>query len=95
MRISKQLNIPWKGHFKRNKNIKKKIFRKFSEKHCVLTLMTSSAKNIYCPAGLCDTEDVNRELPFGLWRNDNCADSMFSLEKPTRGHNPSIAAKEI
>ena len=58
-------------------------------------LMTSSAKNIYWPAGLCGTEDVNRELTLGLCRNDNCADSMFSLKKPTRGHNASIAAKEI
>ena len=58
-------------------------------------LMTSSAKNIYCPTGLWDTEDVNRELTLGLWRNDNCTDSMFSLEKPTMGHNASIAAKEI
>ena len=29
-------------------------------------LMTSSAKNIYCPTGLCNTEDVNRELTLGL-----------------------------
>ena len=58
-------------------------------------LMTSSAKNIYCSSGLCDTEHVNWELTLGLWRNDNCADSMFSLEKPTSGHNVSIAAKEI
>ena len=58
-------------------------------------LMTSSTKNIYCATGFCDTEDVNRELTLCPWRNDNCADSMFSLEKPTRGHNASIAAKEI
>ena len=58
-------------------------------------LMTSSTKNIYCPTGFCDTEDVNPELTLCPWRNDNCADSMFSLEKPTRGHNASIAAKEI
>ena len=44
-------------------------------------LMTSSAKNIYCPAGLCGTEDINRELTLGLFRNDNYADSMFSLKK--------------
>ena len=60
-----------------------------------ITLMTSSIKNIYCPTGLCNTADVNRELTLGLRRNDNHADSMFSLEKPTRGHNASIAAKEI
>ena len=60
-----------------------------------IMLMTSFIKNIYCPTGLCDTEDVNRELTLGLWRNDNYADSVFSLEKPTRGHNASIAAKEI
>ena len=35
--------------------------------------ITSSAKNIYCPTALCDTENVNRELTLGLWRNDNCA----------------------
>ena len=58
-------------------------------------LMTGSAKSIYYPTGLCNTEDVNRELTLGLWRNDNCADSMFSPEKLTRGHNASIAAKEI
>ena len=58
-------------------------------------LMTSSTKNIYYPAGLCDTEDVNRELTLGLWRNDNCADSMFFLEKLTRDHNAPITAKEI
>ena len=45
-------------------------------------LMTTSAKNIYCPTRLCDTEDVNRKLILGIYRNDNCADSMFSLEKP-------------
>ena len=44
-------------------------------------LMTSSAKNIYCPAGLCGREDINRELTLGLFRNDNYADSMFSLKK--------------
>ena len=38
LRISKQLNIPWKDLFKRNKNITKKCFRNFSEKRCVLTL---------------------------------------------------------
>ena len=58
-------------------------------------LMTSSTKNIYCPTGLCDTEDVNWGLTRHLWRNDNCADSMFSLEKLTRSHNASTAAKEI
>ena len=58
-------------------------------------LITSSAKNISCPTRFCNTEDVNRELTLGLWRNDNCADSTFSLEKPARGHNASIAAKEI
>ena len=57
-----------------------------------IMLMTSSIKNIYCPTGLCNTEDVEKH---GLWRNDNYADSVFSLEKPTRGHNASIAAKEI
>ena len=57
--------------------------------------MTSSAKNIYCPTGLYDTDHVNREFIFGPWRNDNCADSMFSLEKPGRGHKASIVAKEI
>ena len=54
-------------------------------------LMTSSAKNIYCPTGLCDAEHVNREFTLDLWTSD----SMFSREKPTRGHNASIAAKEI
>ena len=60
-----------------------------------IMLITSSTKNIYFPTGLCDTDNVNRELKLGLWRNDNCANSMFCLEKPTRGHNASIAAKEI
>ena len=58
-------------------------------------LMTSSAKNIYCATGLCNTEDLNWELTLGLLRNDNCADSMIYLEKPTSGHKTSIAAKEI
>ena len=31
-------------------------------------LMTSSAKNICCPSGLCNTEDINQELTLGLWR---------------------------
>ena len=57
-------------------------------------LMTSFAENIYCPTGLCRTEDVNRELTLRLSRNDNCADPVFSLEKPARGQNASIAAKE-
>ena len=57
--------------------------------------MTSSAKNIYFPTGFYDKEDLNQELTLGVSRNDNCADSMFSLEKPTRGHNTSIAAQEI
>ena len=60
-----------------------------------IMLMTSSTENIYYPAGLWDTEDVNRELTLGLWRNDNCADSMFFLEKLTRDHNAPITAKEI
>ena len=41
MRTSKQLNIPRKDLFKKNKNIKKKKKEKkskFLEKHCVLTL---------------------------------------------------------
>ena len=58
-------------------------------------LMKSYAKNIYCATGLCNTEDLNWELTLGLWRNDNCPDSMFSLEKSTRGHRTCIAAKEI
>ena len=58
-------------------------------------LMTSSTKNIYCPTEFCDSEDVNRELTLGLSRNDNYSDSMFSLEKSTRGHNASITAKDI
>ena len=58
-------------------------------------LTTSFAKNIYCSTGLCDKEDVNEELTLGLWKYDNCADSMLSLEKPTRGHNASLVAKEI
>ena len=29
-------------------------------------LMTSSAKNIFCPTGLYDTEDINSELTLGL-----------------------------
>ena len=40
-KISKQLNIPRKDIFKRNKNIKQIFFRNFSEKHCVLTLRSS------------------------------------------------------
>ena len=50
-------------------------------------LMTSSSKNIYCPAALCDSENVS----------DNCVDSIFSRKKPkpTQGHNASIAVKEI
>ena len=55
-------------------------------------LMKSSAKNIYWPTGLCHIEGVNQELTLGIWRNDNCADSMYSLEKPIRGHN---AAKKF
>ena len=58
-------------------------------------LMTSSAKNSSCATRLCDTGDVNWELTLGLCRNDNCTDSMFSLEKSTGGHNASIATKEI
>ena len=58
-------------------------------------LMISSAKNIYRPTGLRVTEDINRELTLGLWKNNNCADSMFSLEKPISGLNASITAKEI
>ena len=56
--------------------------------------MTSAAKNIYSPTGLCNIEDVNQALTLGLHRNGNCADSIFSLNKATRGHNASIAAKE-
>ena len=54
-------------------------------------LMTSSAKSICCPTGLSDTDDVNWELTLSR----KCSLEMFSLEKPTRGHNASIAAKEI
>ena len=36
---NEQINIPWKDFFKRNKIIKKKIFRNFLEKHYVLTLL--------------------------------------------------------
>ena len=35
----KQLKIPWKDLFKRNKNMKKKFFFKtFQKKHCALTI---------------------------------------------------------
>ena len=58
-------------------------------------LMTNSAKNIYCPTGLWDTKDVNQDLTLGLWGNNYCTDSVFPQEKPIRGQNASITAKEI
>ena len=58
-------------------------------------LIKFSTRRIYCPTGLIDTENVNRELTHGLWRNDICADSMLPLEIPARGHNTSVSAKEI
>ena len=57
--------------------------------------MTSSFWGIYCPAGLADTEDLNRELTHGPWRNDTCVQSMLSLESLAKVHNPSIAAKKV
>ena len=56
-------------------------------------LIKSSTRRIYCPTGLVDTENVNRELTNGLWRNDIYADSMLSLEILARGHNTSVSAK--
>ena len=58
--------------------------------------MTSSAKT----TGLCDNRIVRHRgsklgVDIRLLKNDNCADSMFSLEKPTLGHNASIAAKKF
>ena len=58
-------------------------------------LITSSIRSIYCPVGLSDTEDVNRELTHGLWRIDICTDSILPLEIPAKGHNTSVSAKEI
>ena len=46
--------------------------------------MTSSFQGIYCPAGLADTEDVNRELTQSRWRNDNSVQSMLPFEKSQR-----------
>ena len=42
------------------------------------TFTTSSVWDIYCPAGLADTGDVNWELTHDHWGNDICVYSMLS-----------------
>ena len=48
-------------------------------------LMSSSVQSIYCPAGLADTEDVNRELTHSRWSNDTCVQSMLPFECQVKG----------
>ena len=43
-------------------------------------LMTSSVWGIYCPAGLAETDDMNRELTHGRRRKDTCVQSILPLE---------------
>ena len=50
-------------------------------------LMTSSFQGICCPAGLADTEDVNRELTQVRWRNDNFVQSMLPSERSQRPYS--------
>ena len=57
-------------------------------------LITSSIRGIYCPTGLTDTEDVNREPTCGVWRNDMCTDSMLALEIQAKRNKTSIEAKD-
>ena len=58
-------------------------------------LTTSTFQSIYCPAGLADIEDVNRELTHGRWRNNTCVQSMMPLKSLARGHHLSIVAKKF
>ena len=58
-------------------------------------LMTSFVQGIYCPAGLTDIEDMNRELTQGHWRNNICVQSTLPLRSWAKGHKASIAAKKI
>ena len=58
-------------------------------------LMTSFVQGIYCPAGLTDIEDMNRELTQGHWRNNICVQSTLPLKSWAKGHKASIAAKKI
>ena len=57
--ILKQLNIPWKDLFKRNKNVKKHFFRSFSEKHCILTLNEKAEYLKFLPVSL-----LSKKKPF-------------------------------
>ena len=57
-------------------------------------LKTSSARAMYCPGKLADTEDMNRELTHGCLRNHTCVQSGLPLESRSKGHNASVAAKK-
>ena len=57
--------------------------------------MISSARAIYCPGKLADTEDMNRERTHGCLRNHTCVQSELPLESRGKGHNASIAAKKV
>ena len=58
-------------------------------------LTKSPSRNIYCPAGLADSEDRSGELSPGTWRTDSPSNSVLPLQFPSTHHNASKDAKQV
>ena len=58
-------------------------------------LRKSPSRNIYCPAGLADSENRSGELNPGTWRIDPPSNSVLPLQVPSTGHNASKDAKHV
>ena len=58
-------------------------------------LRKSNSWNIYCPAGLADSENKDGTFAEGSWRRTAAGESMFPLRNQKSGHNPCKTAKQI
>lgn len=56
-------------------------------------LRKSSSRNVYCPAGLLDTESRSGKLPHGLWRKEVTSEAFVPLSVPISGLNATNYAK--
>ena len=58
-------------------------------------LRKSPSRNIYCPAGLTDSENSSGDFNPGFWRKDPPRNFVLRLQIPQSGHNASKDAKQV
>ena len=58
-------------------------------------LSNSLDKSVYCPPGLVDSESLDGDIIYDLWRNDTPGESMHPTQCWGRGHNYSVTGKAV